>query len=127
ELDLSLDRFLRGDNYVGHVEQPDQPRGGPAPVLAKSERKVINLASGVRWEQMCDPDSGVDFLHTVYDVGGASTPDESLMRHHGYEYGYVISGTLGVQLEFDEHILGPGDAISFDSNQPHRLYNLGDE
>jgi mannose-6-phosphate isomerase-like protein (cupin superfamily) len=71
-------------------------------------------------------EDGVDFLHTTYEVGGASTPDESLMRHDGREYGYVMSGTLGVQIGFDEYELSPGDSIAFDSTLPHRLFNAGD-
>jgi mannose-6-phosphate isomerase-like protein (cupin superfamily) len=81
----------------------------------------------VSWEQLtCGTEDDVDFLHATYEVGGASTPDESLMRHHGREYGYVMSGTLGIQIGFDEFVLHQGDSIVFDSTRPHRLYNKGD-
>jgi transcriptional regulator with XRE-family HTH domain len=92
-----------------------------------SERDVIELASGVRWERLTGRDENVDFLHVIYDVGGSSSPDERLMRHAGREYGYVISGRLGVQIGFKRYELGPGDTIAFDSSHPHRLWNLGDE
>ena len=36
-----------------------------------------------------------------------------------------MSGTLGVTIGFEEHVLGPGDSISIDSTVPHRLYNRG--
>jgi quercetin dioxygenase-like cupin family protein len=39
----------------------------------------------------------------------------------------VLSGTLGVTIGFDTHVLGPGDSISFDSTTPHRLATIGDE
>ena len=39
----------------------------------------------------------------------------------------MISGTLGVTIGFDDYVLGPGDAISFDSMTPHRMHNLGKE
>ena len=45
----------------------------------------------------------------------------------GREYGIVLSGRLGVQLGFEVFELGPEDSIGFDSTQPHRLWNLGDE
>ena len=48
------------------------------------------------------------------------------MRHHGREYGYIVSGTLGVQIGFSECELHPGDSIAFDSTRPHRLFNTGD-
>jgi mannose-6-phosphate isomerase-like protein (cupin superfamily) len=49
------------------------------------------------------------------------------MRHHGREYGYVISGTLEIQIGFQKFELNAGDSIAFDSTRPHRLFNKGDE
>ena len=51
------------------------------------------------------------------------------MRHMGREYGLVLSGHLRVTIGFDEeqHELGPGDSIAFESSRPHRLENAGDE
>jgi transcriptional regulator with XRE-family HTH domain len=131
ELDLSLDKLLRGDENAvrddGESGSSGQDgRGGP--LVHPERRKVIDLASGVRWEQLtADTEEGVDFLHAIYEVGGASTPDESLMRHHGREYGYVVSGKMGIQLGFEMFELEPGDSIAFDSTEPHRLFNMGDE
>jgi mannose-6-phosphate isomerase-like protein (cupin superfamily) len=48
------------------------------------------------------------------------------MRHHGREYGYVMSGTLGLEIGFQTYELVPGDSIAFDSTVPHRLFNTGD-
>jgi transcriptional regulator with XRE-family HTH domain len=101
---------------------------GAGPVVRPAERHVIELASGVRWERLTSHHhEDVDFLHVIYDVGGSSSPDERLMRHPGREYGFVISGLLGVQLGFRRHELEPGDSIAFDSTIPHRLWNVGRE
>lgn len=128
ELDVSLDRVIRGDDYVDNGPGGRNARPASGPLVRPEERKRIELDSGVRWEQLtAGVEEGVDFLLAVYEVGGASTPDESLMRHHGREYGYVMSGTLGVQIGFEEYRLNPGDAISFDSTLPHRLFNDGPE
>jgi len=130
ELDLSLDKLLRGDEHLGRdgAQTGGRSENGSTPLVHPGERQTIDLASGVRWEQLtADTEDGVDFLHAVYEVGGASTPDESLMRHHGREYGYVISGRMGIQLGFEQLELEPGDSIAFDSTEPHRLFNLGDE
>jgi transcriptional regulator with XRE-family HTH domain len=97
------------------------------PLVHPEDRDVIELDSGVRWERLTGDDESVDFLYVVYDVGGSSSADERLMRHQGREYGYVISGRLGVQIGFDRFELGPGDTIAFNSAHPHRLWNLGDE
>ncbi|MGH8957745.1 MAG: helix-turn-helix domain-containing protein [Acidimicrobiia bacterium] len=127
ELDLSLDRVIRGDDY-DQASHPGTHRDGiTGPLVHPSDRQSIELDSGVRWEELsATSEHGVDFLLAIYEVGGTSTPDESLMRHHGREYGYVISGTLGIRIGFQEYELGPGDSIAFDSTQPHRLFNKGD-
>lgn len=125
ELDLSLDRVIRGDTFedTAHTA-PDREA---SPLVRPGERQAIDLASGVRWEELTSQtEEDIDFLEAIYEVGGASTPDESLMRHHGREYGYVMAGTLGVQIGFQEYTLDPGDSIAFDSTRPHRLFNKGD-
>lgn len=127
ELDVSLDRVIRGEDFA-RTSAPDSSQDGAGPVVHPTERQAIDLASGVRWEELTsESENGVDFLHAIYEVGGASTPDDELMRHHGREYGYVISGTLGIQIGFKTHVMSPGDSIAFDSTLPHRLYNAGEE
>jgi quercetin dioxygenase-like cupin family protein len=49
------------------------------------------------------------------------------MTHGGREYGYVTSGTLGVQVGFEVYELGHGGSIAFDSSSPHRLWAVGDD
>lgn len=128
ELNLSLDRVIRGEDFSDDDAGLDVPGETISPLVQPAERQVIELASGVRWEELtASSEEGVDFLHATYEVGGASTPDESLMRHHGREYGYIISGTLGIQIGFQEFELNAGDSIAFDSTRPHRLYNKCDE
>lgn len=126
ELGISLDELFQAD--VRHAERrPEAGDRSTDTVVSPGGRKAIELASGVRWEQLTGTtEDGIDFLEAIYEVGGASTPDQSLMRHHGREYGYVISGRLGVQIGFQEYELGPGDSIAFDSSRPHRLFNKGD-
>lgn len=127
ELDLSLDRVIRGNDYDQHDRAGGSNPTLTSPKVTPPERQTIELASGVRWEELtAESESGIDFLHATYEVGGSSTPDESLMRHHGREYGYVMSGTLGIQIGFQEYVLDAGDSIAFDSTRPHRLYNKGD-
>jgi transcriptional regulator with XRE-family HTH domain len=97
-------------------------------VARPDTRRMINLASGVRWERLTphsDPD--VEFLYVVYPVGAESCPEDALVTHGGREFGYVISGTLGVRVGFDESELGPGASIAFDSSSPHRLWAIGGE
>ncbi len=96
------------------------------PVVRRGGGKAIQLASGVRWERLApETPQDVDFLHVVYEVGGASCPPDSLIRHSGREYGHVLSGRLGVTIGFETYELGPGDSVSFESSMPHRLFTIG--
>jgi len=126
ELGVSLDRVIRGGDFPGSDGAGGPDVGHRSPVVHPGERPAIDLDSGVRWEELAAEQEGVDFLIAIYEVGGASTPDRSLIRHNGREYGYVITGTLNVQIGFSEHQLHPGDSIAFDSTTPHRLFNAGD-
>ncbi len=129
ELGVSLDQVIRGEDFAP-AGNGAGAGNGPAvrsPVAHPGERPAIDLDSGVRWEELtADKGEGIDFLHVTYEVGGASTSDESSIRHAGREYGYVMTGTLGIRIGFQEYELGVGDSIAFDSTIPHRLFNKGD-
>lgn len=122
ELELSIDELLfpeahphRSTVKLPHVQRPD-------------DRTVIELGEGVRWERLTgDAEPGRDFLAVVYEPGGASTPVGELHRHAGREWGYVMAGTLQVEVGPETHLLNPGEAITFRSSTPHRLSNPGDE
>jgi transcriptional regulator with XRE-family HTH domain len=105
-----------------------QPPEGYGRVQRADDRAVIDLGSGVRWERLTTwNDRDLEFLFAVYEAGGSSSPDGSLMRHHGREFGVVLTGELGVKVGFEDYVLGPGDSIAFDSSIPHRLHNDGTE
>jgi transcriptional regulator with XRE-family HTH domain len=119
-----------GDLFNG----PDAASPSPAvatstqPVQRHKTRKAITLAGGVRWERLTPgPDDDVEFVYIVYPAGAESCPPDSLSRHGGKEYGFVVSGTLGVQIGFESHVVRANDSISFDSSQPHRLWAVGDD
>lgn len=116
-------------------EEPDRreppsaaPPPGVTPVCRPGQRQAIDLESGVQWQRLTNTTDTVgDFLYVIYQVGGASSVSGAFVRHQGREYGLVESGRLRVNLGFESYELGPGDSISFDSNTPHRLENIGDE
>jgi transcriptional regulator with XRE-family HTH domain len=125
ELGMTMSEVF-GDAGTG--ERVVRQRAGDGLVESAESRRVVNLASGVRWERLTpysDPD--VEFLYVVYPVGGESCAADALMTHGGREYGYVSSGMLGVQVGFEEYELGPGGSIAFDSSSPHRLWTIGQE
>jgi transcriptional regulator with XRE-family HTH domain len=124
ELELSLDELLFSERRSTDVADAAPAPSGP--VQRGHERHRIRLASGVTWERLTTrSEPGVEFLYVIYDIGGASSESDH-QRHAGHEWGYVISGTLGVTIGFDSYVLEPGDSVSLDSTTPHRLANVGD-
>ena len=125
ELGLTMSDVF-GDSRPQESSVVQQPSDGL--VERPDTRRVINLASGVRWERLTrHSDHDVEFLYVVYPVGAASCAEDALMTHGGKEYGYVSSGILGVQVGFEKYELGPGGSIAFDSSSPHRLWAIGEE
>jgi transcriptional regulator with XRE-family HTH domain len=98
------------------------------PLVRTAERQVLVLDSGVTWERLgVLPEQSVDFLRITYAPGGTSSSDGELMHHTGSEYGVLLSGELQLTLGFEDVLLRPGDAVSFDSSTPHRYRNDGTE
>jgi transcriptional regulator with XRE-family HTH domain len=144
ELGLSIDALL---SDTGAAPAPaaeaavaaagPRPRRGqaqpPASDLAcqlvrPEERRKLELESGVTWELLSDllPHL-VDFMFVTYEPGGRSSSSGKLMRHTGTEFAFLLRGKLKIQVGFDEYILQPGDALAFDSSEPHLLVNEGTE
>jgi len=125
ELGLPVgDLFVSDDGAAVAAADPRKP----SPVQEHETRRGVTLAGGVRWERLTpDPNADVDFVHVVYPPGSASCEEDALIRHGGREFGYVVSGRLGVRVGFDEFEVGPDDSICFDSQMPHRLWAIGDE
>jgi transcriptional regulator with XRE-family HTH domain len=131
ELEMSLDELFGSQRTPAAARAPDAgaEEAGATLVQRRDMRKGIDLESGVRWERLTPTaEQDADFLYVVYEVGGASSREGTHMRHMGREYGLVLSGRLRVTIGFDEeHELGPGDSIAFESSRPHRLENAGSE
>lgn len=103
--------------------------GSPsAPIVQQAaDNPVIEMENGVRWERLAVGVGGpVDAILVTYAPGATSSVEGKLMRHAGVEYAYLIEGELTLQLEFDTHILRPGDSLHFDSIRPHLYLNHTD-
>ena len=140
ELDCSLDYLLFGTGAAptaillpGAGEAPEAAAGADAPrsdgvVQRGCDRRIIDLASGVRWERLTPgADDRVDFLEVIYSPGGHSTDERRPLRHEGREYGLILSGTLRANVGFETYELKAGDSIAFDSSTPHEYWNTTDD
>jgi transcriptional regulator with XRE-family HTH domain len=125
QLELVVDDLFR-DAGAPRSERARASGDASDPVQKAHNRNTIRLAEGVRWERLTPrPDPEVEFLKVVYEVGAESCGEESLIRHGGHEYAYMLSGRLGLKIGFEEFELGPGDSITFDAQMPHRLWTIG--
>lgn len=52
--------------------------------------------------------------------------NEQPLSHEGFEYGYILEGTLTVEVDGQEHVLSEGDLISYKSTRMHKLWNHGE-
>ena len=140
ELGSSLDYLLFGSGAAPDGVSAETPvadsgpavdarargRRAPPPAIVQRgcDRRIIDLASGVRWERLTpQPEAMTDFLEVIYSPGGHSTDERRPLRHDGREYGLIISGTLQANVGFESYELGPGDSIAFDSSTPHEYLN----
>jgi DNA-binding XRE family transcriptional regulator/quercetin dioxygenase-like cupin family protein len=128
-LGLVMDELFRDAKQTGMPsEQPGDTFPLHGHVQRRGNRKRIRLAGGVEWERLtAGPDREVEFLYVTYEAGAESCPENSLFRHGGKEYAYILEGRLGVQIGFERYELGPGDSVSFNSQLPHRLWAIGDD
>lgn len=126
ELGSSLDYLLFGTG-AGTAEAAEPQPVAPPPAAAvqrRGDRKIIDLASGVRWERLTPQSEAMtDFLEVIYSPGGHSTDERRPLRHDGREYALVLSGTLTANIGFESYDLAPGDSIAFDASTPHEYLN----
>ena len=133
ELGLSIDALLSEEAAVAdpvamarsrvREDAATAPEVIPASQLVRPEqRRKLELESGVTWELLSDllPHM-VDFMLVTYEPGGRSSSSGKLTRHAGTEFAFMLRGTLKIQVGFDEYVLRPGDAMAFDSSEPHLL------
>jgi transcriptional regulator with XRE-family HTH domain len=141
ELGISIDALLSdsdgaatGGQAAGRAAARRGPAGLPGldelacQLVRPEDRRKLELESGVTWELLSDllPHL-VDFMFVTYEPGGRSSSSGKLMRHTGTEFAYLLRGKLKIQVGFDEYVLQPGDALAFDSSEPHLLVNEGAE
>jgi len=46
--------------------------------------------------------------------------------HEGSEFVHVLEGTLAINYQSEEHVLGAGDSVYFDGSEPHSYCGLSD-
>jgi transcriptional regulator with XRE-family HTH domain/quercetin dioxygenase-like cupin family protein len=141
-LDVSIDELF--DQRSGEPERPApvgrDPNGSTNPsdawhpseyanrvsVVHPSHRPSLTMAQGVIWERLAaTPEHAINFMKITYAPGATSTAGGDLVSHDGYEYGYVLKGTLEIIVGAETFTLHEGESMGFDSTIPHVLRNVG--
>ena len=106
----------------------------PAPaddvVTRQGHRVVVELdpvrqGNGLRMERLVPYAKGhllQGNIHLVAPGGGT----EGMISHDGEEVGYVIAGTVELQLGDRTFRIGAGDSFYYRSDSPHGYRNVGD-
>lgn len=110
------------------ARSPRASSGSRGPVLVPGERVTIELESGVTWEKLSNAaPAGLEFILVTYAPGSSSGKSGKFSQHEGFECAYIESGELTFHHMFDTWTLHPGDTVTFDASEPHRLENRGSE
>ena len=95
-------------------------------VTKPGDRPRLVMDSGVVWEQLAaNTGPHLDFIEVIYPPFSSSTNDGRMLRHSGYEYGYLFEGELEVSVGFEVFTLHAGESLGFDSSVPHLFRNEG--
>src|SRR3954463_7348993 len=66
-------------------------------VIHPAHRAQLQMAEGIEWERLgAAPERDVNFMKITYAPGAGTHESTDRQSHDGYEYGYVLSGTLEV-------------------------------
>lgn len=113
---------------LGSLEQlwRDGGRTGRLSVTSPRNRNRLVMDSGVIWEQLATNTARqLDFIEITYPPGASSTSDERMLRHDGFEYGYLLEGELEVTFGFETFTLRAGQSLGLNSSVPHLFRNRG--
>ena len=98
---------------------------GPAWVLRRAQRRVLDLsAKGITKELLSpDGDGRIELMLITIEAGGTS--GEAPYQHAGEDAGTVVEGVLELEVEGTVILLQAGDSFRFLSTFPHRFGNRG--
>lgn len=87
----------------------------------------ISGGEGISYRQIGSAKAGhaLQILFESYEVGADT--GMMMLQHEGEEGAVILTGRLEVTVGESTRVLGAGDAYYFNSRQPHRFRNVGNE
>ncbi len=104
----------------------DQDDDAAGIVTRAGHAPALNVRDNEMTKQLLSPKSleGLQFMHVRLRPGGMSGARP--YTHAGVDIGYIVSGTLTLEVEDRFFVLGAGDSFCFDSQRLHRFENRGE-
>ncbi|MFK0099557.1 helix-turn-helix domain-containing protein [Streptomyces sp. NPDC091040] len=103
----------------------DDQHSPPVWVSRPGARSTITGPRGkLRYERLTPSNGQMEVLRGI--LGPGETTADELWAHSSLECAVVVKGTLTVDLGTDSHLVGAGEAITFDARQAHRYRNDSD-
>ena len=124
----ALKRILAGFPMTLAEFFSDELPGVATEVFYRAESLTeISGGEGVSYRQIGSAKAGhaLQILHETYEIGADT--GLIMLQHEGEEGAVILSGRLEVTVGEATRILGAGDAYYFNSRQPHRFRNAGNE
>jgi len=103
---------------------PNNPAAEESLVVRATDQPLVETAQHVIRRIIRDDRSrGISIAINEYEphTGNAERP----VTHDGFEYGFVLEGTLTVEVDGTTYVLKGGDLISYSSRRPHKMWNHG--
>jgi transcriptional regulator with XRE-family HTH domain len=115
-------------DYFGHSISDlfkDGPTMEAAQVTRPDDRQMIEAPDGgIRYERVAHGNGRLEVLHGQLRAGESSGEPRS---HDAVECAYVLRGVLTVEVQEQVFALTAGEAITLNSNKPHRYSNRGED
>ncbi len=124
----ALKRILAGIPMTLAEFFSDELPGMKSEVFYRAQELTeISGGEGISYRQIGSAKSGhaLQILYESYEVGADT--GMIMLQHEGEEGAVIISGRLEVTVGESTRVLGAGDAYYFNSREPHRFRNAGNE
>jgi len=95
-------------------------------VIRSDNRPIMRFGGTDMTAWMLSPQDleGLQFMLVHLKPGAMSGRRQ--YEHSGLDLGFVLSGTLNMEVDDKFYVLGSGDSFCFDSRRPHRFENRGE-
>lgn len=112
-LGCTIAEFFNDEDSVFSIKHP-------------GNRNEVFVDDGRKKYEFLAPIHGRQIEYMKITLNNSSNPDNQLVTHEGEEAGYILEGSMVLNLDGVRHVLKEGDSIYFSSSTPH-MYESYDQ